>query len=116
MLLNRTQIKLVKILRKNQNSFFEKSIHIFTDSDNSPNYQKSTRRIIKATQLFVAFSKDSINRGRMEQILLAYYLFKETIAGKIMLYKNMISMVYSPDGDTDFDIVTGVLQWDTMCL
>ena len=35
----------------------------------------------------------------------------------MMLYKNMEVKVHSPDGDTDyFDIVTGVLQGDTLTL
>ena len=33
----------------------------------------------------------------------------------MMLYKNMKVKVRSPNGDTDFfDIVAGVLQWDTL--
>ena len=33
----------------------------------------------------------------------------------MMLYKNMKAMMCSPDGDIDFfDIVTGVLQGDTL--
>ena len=51
----------------------------------------------------------------MEQILLAYSLPKETVTAIMMLYKNMKMKVCSPDGDTDFlDIVTGVLQGDTL--
>ena len=63
--------------------------------------------------LFVDFSKafDFIHRGKMEQILLAYGLPKETVAAIMMLYKK----VRSPDRDTDyFDIVAGVLQGDTL--
>ena len=51
----------------------------------------------------------------MEQILVTYGLPKETNAAIIMLYKNMKVKVHSPDGDTDdFNIVTGVLQEDTL--
>ena len=67
---------------------------------------------LKATQLFVDFSKvfDSIHRGKMEQILLVYSLLKETIVTIIMLCKNTKVKVDSLDGDTDyFDIVAGVL-------
>ena len=51
----------------------------------------------------------------MEQILLAYGLQKETITVIMMMpYKNMKTMIHSPDGDTDFfDIITGVLKGDT---
>ena len=45
---------------------------------------------LKATLLFVDFSKefDSIHRGKMEKILLAYCLPRETVAAIMMLYKN----------------------------
>ena len=66
----------------------------------------------EATLLFVDFSKlfDSIYRGKIEQILLTYGLFKETVTAIMILYKNAKTKVHSPDGDTDFfDIVFGVL-------
>ena len=67
--------------------------------------------------LFVNFTKafDSIHKGKMEQILLAYGLPKETIAAITILYRNTKVKVHSPDGDTEyFDIVAGVLQGDTL--
>ena len=67
---------------------------------------------LQATLLFVDFTKafDSIHRGKMEQILLAYGLPKETI-----LYRNTKVKVRSPDEDSEyFDIVAGVLQGDTL--
>ena len=67
--------------------------------------------------LIVDFSKafDSIHRGKMEQILLADGLPKETVAAIMMLYKNTKVKVRSPDGDMDyFDIVAGVLQGNTL--
>ena len=69
------------------------------------------------TILFVDFSKafDFIHWGKMEQILLAYGLSKETVAAIMMLCKNMKVNVCSPDGDTEyFDIAAGVLQGDTL--
>ena len=72
---------------------------------------------IQATLLFVDFTKafHSIHRGKMEQILLAYSLPKETVAAITILYKNTKVKVRSPDGDTEyFDIVAGVLQGDTL--
>ena len=69
------------------------------------------------TLLFVNFTKacDSIHRGKMEQILLAYGLIKETVAAITILYRNTKVKVRSPDGDTEyFDIVAGVLQGDTL--
>ena len=74
---------------------------------------------LKATLLFVDFFKafDSIHRRKIEQILLAYGLPKETIATIMMLFKNMKVKVFSLNGDTEFfDIVTGVLQGDTLAL
>ena len=72
---------------------------------------------LQATLLFVDFTKafDSIHRGKMEQILLAYGLPKETVAAIMVLYRNTKVKVRSPDGDTEyFDIVAGVLQGDTL--
>ena len=52
--------------------------------------------------------------GKMEQILLAYGLPKETVTAIMMFDKNTKVKVHFPDGDTDyFDIVAGVLQGDT---
>ena len=75
------------------------------------------KKNLQATLLFVDFTKafDSIHRGKMEQILLAYGLPKETVAAITILYRNTKVKVRSPDGDTDyFDIVAGVLQGDTL--
>ena len=72
---------------------------------------------LQATILFVDFTKafDSIHRGKMEQILLAYGIPKETVAAIMILYRNTKVKVRSPDGDTDyFDIVAGVLQGNTL--
>ena len=59
---------------------------------------------LQATILFVDFAKafDSIHRGKMEQILLAYGLPKETVAAIMMLYRNTKVKVRSLDGDTDY--------------
>ena len=67
---------------------------------------------LQATLLFVDFTKafNSIHRGKMEQILLAYGLPKETVAAITILCRNTKVKVRSPDGDTEyFDIVAGVL-------
>ena len=72
---------------------------------------------LQATLLFVDFTKafDSIHRGKMEQILLAYGLPKETVAAITILYRNTKVKVHSPDGDTEyFDIAAGLLQEDTL--
>ena len=72
---------------------------------------------LQVTLIFVDFIKafDSIHRGKMEQILLAYGIPKETVAAITILYWKTKVKVRSPDGDTEyFDIVAGVLQGDTM--
>ena len=72
---------------------------------------------LQATILFVDFTKafDSIHRGKIEQILLAYGLPKETVTAIMILYRYTKVKVRSPDGDTDyFDIVAEVLQGDTL--
>ena len=72
---------------------------------------------LQATLLFVDFTKafDSIHRGKMEQILLAYGLPKETVAAITILYRNTKVKVRSPDGDTEyFDSVSGVLQGEML--
>ena len=58
---------------------------------------------------------DSIHRGKMEQILLAYGLPKEAFAAIRFLYRNTEVNVRSSDGDAKyFHIVAGVLQGDTL--
>ena len=56
---------------------------------------------LQVTFLFVDFTKaiDSINSGKMEQILLAYGVPKETLAAITILYRNTKVKVRSPDGD-----------------
>ena len=72
---------------------------------------------LQATILFVDFTKafESIHVGKMEQILLAYGIPKETVTAIMILYRNTKVKVRSLDGDTEyFDIVAGVLQRDTL--
>ena len=81
------------------------------------NFKAYGQKNLQATLLFVDFTKafDSIHRGKMEQILLAYGQPKETVAAITSLYRNTKVKVCSPDGDTEyFNIVSGVLQGDTL--
>ena len=80
---------------------FRETIHNIINSDNLSNHRRSLCKNLKVTLFFVDFSKafDSIHRGKMEQILLAYGLPKETVTAIIMPYKNMKVNVCSPDGD-----------------
>ena len=106
------QSKIDNILRKNQ--------HGFQRNRSTISQILTIRRILEGVRaknqqaaiLFIDFTKafDSIHRGKMEQILLAYGLSEEIVAAIMMLYRNTKVKVRSPDGDTDyFDIVTGVL-------
>ena len=114
---DRIEPKIDNILKKNQNGFRR--------NRSTTSQILTLRRILEgvrvkklqATLLFVDFTKafDSIYRGKMEQILLAYGLPKETVAAITILYRNTKVKVRSPDGDTEyFDIVAGVLQGDTL--
>ena len=117
MLLNRIQPEIEKILRRNQNGFRK--------GRSTVGQILTVRRIIEgvraknlqAVLLFVDFSKafDSIHRGKMQEILLAYGIPDEVVAAIMMLYQNTTAKVQSPDGDTDsFNILAGVLQGDTL--
>ena len=117
LLRNRIEPKIDNILRKNENGFRR--------NRSTTSQILTIRRILEgvraknllATLLFVDFTKafDSILWGKMEQILLAYGLPKETIAAITILHRNTKVKVRSPDGDTEyFDIVAGVLQGDTL--
>ena len=117
LLRNRIEPKIDNILRKNQNGFRR--------NRSTTSQILTIRRILEgvraknlqATLLFVDFTKafDSIDRGKMEQILQAYGLPKETVAAITILYRNTKVKVRSPDGDTEyFDIVAGVLLGDTL--
>ena len=117
LLRNRIEPKIDNILRKNQNGFRR--------NRSTTSQILTIRRILEgvraknlqATLLFVDFTKafDSIHRGKMEQILLAYGLPKETVAAITILDRNTKVKIRSPDGDTEyFDIVAGVLQGDTL--
>ena len=87
---NRIEPKIDNILRKNQNGFRR--------NRSTTSQILAIRRILEgvrvknphATLLFVDFTKvfDSIHRGKIEQILLAYGIPKETVAVIMILYRN----------------------------
>ena len=74
LLRNRMEPKIENILRKNYNGF-----HRILEGIRAKN--------LEAAILFVDFNKvfDSIHRGKMEQILLANYLPKETVEAIMIL-------------------------------
>ena len=100
---NRIEPKIDNILRKKQNGFRR--------NRSTTSQILTIRRILEGiraknlqvTLLFVDFPKafDSIHRGKMEQVLLAYGLPKETVAAITTLYRNTKVKVRSPDGDTE---------------
>ena len=103
LLLNHIEPEIKKNLKKNHNP---------------SNSRRSSCKNLEATLWFVDFSKtfDSRHRGKMEQILLAYGHLKVTVAILMMFYHTKVK-VRSLDGGTNFfDIVTGVLQEDTLAL
>ena len=115
---NRIEPKIDNILRKNQNGFRRNrsmTSQILTICRILEGVR--AKKKLQLTLLFVDFPKafDSIHRGKMEQILLAYGLPKETVATITILYRNTKVKVRSPNRDTEyFDIVAGVLQGDTL--
>ena len=90
LLRNRIEPKIDNILRKNQNGFRR--------NRSTTSQILTIRRILEgvraknlqATLIFVDFTKafDSIHRGKMEQILRAYGIPKETVAAIMILYRN----------------------------
>ena len=110
-------LKLGKFLGKPE-WLSEKSIHDITNFNNRLNIGRCLdKKHLVVTLSSVEFSKvfESIHRGKMEQIILAYGLPKETVAIIMMLYKNTKVKVCSPDGNTDFfAIVIDVLKKDTL--
>ena len=117
LLRNRIEPKIDNILRKNRNGFRRNRSTTSQILTNRRILEGVRAKNLQATLIFVDFTKafDSIHRGKMEQILLAYGIPKETIAAITILYRNTKVKVRSPDGDTEyFDIVAGVLQGDTL--
>ena len=117
LLRNRIEPKIDNILWKNQIGFRRNRSTTLLILTIRRTLEGVRAKNLQATLLFVDFTKafDSIHRGKMEQILLAYGLPKETVAAITILYRNTKVKVRSPDGDTEyFDIVAGVLQGDTL--
>ena len=113
----RIEPKIENILRKNQNSFRRNRSTTSQILTIRRTLEGVRAKNLQVTLLFVEFTKafDPIHRGKMEQILLAYGLPKETVTAITIFYKNTKLEVRSPDRDTEyFDIVAEVLQGDTL--
>ena len=90
--------------------FSEKFIHNITDSHSQIIEGVYAKNLEAALFYF-------IHREKMEKILLAHGLSKETVTSIMMLYRNTKAKVHSLDGNTDFfDSVSGVLHGDTLGL
>ena len=117
LLLNRIQPEIEKVLRKNQNGFRRERSTVGQILTVRRVIEGVRAKNLQAVLLFVDFSKafDSIHRGKMKKILLAYGIPLETVNAIMALYNNSKAMVRSPDGDTEFfKILAGVLQGDTL--
>ena len=97
-------MQIKKIITKNQNGFrrIRSTISQFFTIHRIVN--GVCAKTFEATILFVNFSRafEPIYIGKMKQILLAYGLPNETVAGLMVLYKDMKVKVRSPDGDSDY--------------
>ena len=82
LLRNRIELKIDNILRKNQNGIQRNRSTTSQILTIRRIFEGVRAKKLRATILFVDFTKafDSIHRGKMEQILLAYGVPKETIA------------------------------------
>ena len=75
--------------------------------------QKNLEAILLFEDFSLAF--DSLDRGKIEQILVAYSLPKESVAAIMILNKNTKGNIRSSNGDTHFiDIVVDAQQRDTL--
>ena len=117
LLRNRIEPKIDNILRKNQNGFRRNRSTTLEILTIRRILEDVRAKNLQTTLLFVDYKEafDSIHRGKMEQIILAFSQTKETVEAITILYRNTKVKVRSPDGDTEyFDIVAGVLQADTL--
>ena len=98
LLLNRIEPEMETILKKNQNGLRRNRSTICRF------FEGVRVKNLEAILLLVNFSKafDSRHREKMEQILLANGLPKETVTAIMTLYKNAKVKVCSPDGNTVF--------------
>ena len=100
LLRNRIEPKIDNILRKNQNGFWRNRSTTSQILTIRRIFESVRAKNLLATLLFVDFTKafDSIHRGKLEHILLAYSLPEETVAAITILYRNKVK-VRSPYRD-----------------
>ena len=117
MILNRIKPAIEKILRINQNGFRE--------GRSTTSHILCLRRILEGARdknltallLFIDFKKafDSIHRGILMKILLAYGIPEPIVRLIDAMYKDTMARVITEDGLTEaFLILAGVMQGDTL--
>ena len=117
MLLNRIQPYIDPLLRPNQNGF--------RSGRSTMAHIIALRRLIegikshdlKTVIIFVDFKKafDSIDRGKMLEMLAAYGIPSIITNAIALFYENTEARIIRPDGETEFfKISKGVLQGDTL--
>ena len=101
LLRNCIEPKIDNILRKNQNGFRRNRSTTSQILTISRILEGVRAKNLQVTLLFVNFTKafDSIRRGKMEQILLAYGLPKETVVAITIFFRNTNVKIRSLDGD-----------------
>ena len=117
MILHRIQHVIDPLLRNNQNGF--------RNGRSTTSHILTLRRVLEgarmknlpAAMLFIDFKKafDSIHRGTLMKILLAYGIPKKIVDLIELLHSNTKAQVLTVDGLTEiFDILAGVMQGDTL--
>ena len=101
LLRNRIEPKIDNILRKNQNGFRRNRSTTSQILTICRILEGGRAKNLLVTLLFINFTKafNSIHRGKLERIILAYSLPKETVAAITILNRNTKVKVRSPDGD-----------------
>ena len=99
LLRNSIEPKIDNILRKNQNGFRRNRSTTSQILTICRILEHVRSKNLQATILFVDFIKafGTIHNDKMDQLLLAYGLPKETVAAIMMLYRNTKVKVRSPD-------------------
>ena len=116
-LLNRVHPVIDKVLWPNQNGFRKgrsTTSHILALCRL---VEELKNHDMEAVLTFINFRKafDSIDRGRMLQILKAYEIPPDIVAAIRVMYKNTSALVITPEGNNEqFAIDTGVLQGDPL--
>ena len=117
MILNRIRSAIDPKLRYNQNGFRPKRTTVAQILALRRIIEEVKRNNLSAVLTFIDFKKafDSINRSKMMKILKAYGIPPNLLGAIETIYSNTKAKIVTPDGETEeFDILSGVLQGDTL--